>query len=158
VATIVQNYGPIYGEVVNGTVQGRPNGSVYVPLSNKIELSTSLSPPIYIRLSNDRTQIYTCNDSGVPIQRSFKAVADAQDLASYIRLEVGTTNTFTTVVGRNLAAGMFNLTIERFANDVDEDEFPIDNGETYYLRAILMSSTNEPVAVSDVFEATGWSA
>ena len=80
-ATIVQDYGPIYGEVVNGTVQGRPNGSVYVPLSNTISLSIQ---DLYIKLD---TNIFVCNDQG---NRKYTAnvVAQSQDLASNINIEV----------------------------------------------------------------------
>lgn len=39
--TIIQTIGPLYGEVVNGTVFGQPNGSIAVP-SPKSELKLTL--------------------------------------------------------------------------------------------------------------------
>lgn len=154
-ATIIQDYGPIYGEVVNGTVQGRPNGSVYVPSSNIIN-ARLLRAGLRIRNSNTNT-LYICNNSGQSVAKSVIAVAEAQDLASYIRYEVGTTNEFTTSAHRDMTSGQFNIETSIVAH-VSPDDFTIIADETYYVRALLVASTNDVVAVSEILEVTGWAS
>ena len=142
-ATIVQNYGPIYGEVVNGTVQGRPNGSVYVPLSNKIDISVDAGGEYLIE--SPANSIKVCNSSG-QWKYTYYA-AESQDLSNYVCIEIldSSDNVISTV---NKPAGLFNT--KQFAIG----GATIVNGDTYKVRAVLMASNGTPVATSDllVFE------
>lgn len=152
-ATIVQDYGPIYGEVVNGTVQGRPNGSIYVPLSNTITASIR-EVSRYIKKKNSTTVTICKSDgtvsSGYDVVRF---VANAQDLSSYVRIFVYSDALLTTLVSsRSRAAGYFNgYTAETYFADGMTD---IDEGETYYVVAALCNN-GVPVATSAGIEVTG---
>ena len=150
-ATIVQDYGPIYGEVVNGTVQGRPNGSVYVPISNTVSLSLVearryiIRSGSYIRWCNSSGQLNSSNPALNP-----NVVAVAQDLASNIRLCVYTDSDCTALAfAANKSAGQFN----GWYNGV-QDPFVIVNETTYYMRAQLMNN-DVAIATSDVIEVVG---
>lgn len=143
--TIVQEYGPIYGEVVNGTVQGRPNGSVYVPLSNTIELSIS-GEEFYVQNSTNPTY-YVFVTVGY-----FQVSAESQDMANYLQTQVFVDAECTTELGtRSYNAGIFNLSNYQHIVYVDKTDPNIpDVGDTVYFRAQLMSMNGTPVATSDV--------
>lgn len=146
--TIIQTIGPLYGDVVNGTVFGRPNGSVYVPPTNKITFSVPTGFE-YIRKTGNNIRL--CNSSGSYGYASF--VAESQDIASYVQIQVSDSSDFSTYVSRTLAAGFFNTdSVGTLATSAD---FTVTNGTTYYARAVLMASTNVPVATSDVVTLTG---
>ena len=134
--TIVQDYGPIYGEVVNGTVQGRPNGSVYVPISNTLSISSSASS---ISLDSGLSVFITNLD--------IVMVAQSQDLASYIRSAVYSDAACTTMVGsyRNRSAGTFNVSTRWVGNGTT----PLTPGSSYYIRAELVNN-GVAVATSNV--------
>lgn len=143
-ATIVQEYGPIYGETVNGTVQGRPNGSVYVPLSNKIHLSAN-DNRIYFN-PNSPTKLYIVD--GV-------LVADSQDLASNLVISVYSDAELTTLFATSnvVPAGLFNFT-GRFRIGTKIEGQDIVDEDPYYLVVELMNN-GEAVATSDVLEVIG---
>lgn len=144
-ATIIQDYGPIYGEIVNGTVQGRPNGSIYVPLSNIITLNMSQS---YLKFDNIRY----VNANGNGVGSMIEIVAQSQDLASYIETSIYSDSACTTLVGRSLqqAAGQFNKTILGVALPTVNGVNDLTTGNTYYVRAQLMNN-GTPVATSTVY-------
>lgn len=137
-ATIVQDYGPIYGEVVNGTVQGRPNGSVYVPLSNTISIALSGS-------GNTIAENSTALSYGAGVN----FVAQSQDLSSYVAFTVYSDSGCTTAVGNpaNRTAGQFNGK----AYTIGYATSPLTSGVSYYLRAQLMNN-GVAVATSNVIE------
>lgn len=141
--TIIQNYGPIYGEVVNGTVQGRPNGSVYVPLSNTISIAlTDLSTRVYVNTS-DR----------LVVNKAISFVAESQDLSSNVRSSVYSDAACTTQVGtsRSEAAGIFNGTKSTIGNANGATLTP---GDPYYIRFELINN-GVAVATSNVLEVVG---
>lgn len=135
-ATIIQDYGPIYGEVVNGTVQGRPNGSVYVPISNTIEISFLSDTP---RLILSGTYYVVVGD--------VQLVANSQDLSSHMTISIFTDEELTTQLGtsRSLPAGNFN----GHWGNVSSGSTALIPGETYYLVAQLVNN-GTPVATSNV--------
>lgn len=143
-ATIVQNYGPIYGEVVNGTVQGRPNGSVYTPLTNTIVL-TLAETYRYFKPNGSKYRFCDSNgDVGSGVGSTVNFSAESQDLASYIRVSMYTDSACTDLIMyRDLGAGVFNGYIRDLTVILDTPE----EGETYYLRAQLMNNS-VPVATS----------
>lgn len=148
-ATIVQNYGPIYGEVVNGTVQGRPNGSVYVPISNTIAVSI-LDARKYIKNSSG-TQLRICNSSGNATSDGLRYSAIAQDLSSYVVSYVYSDAELTTQIGYKIAnAGNFNS----YFRDYITTDAVIEAGATYYLVAQLCNNS-VPIATSDVIPVVG---
>lgn len=149
--TIIQTIGPLYGEVVNGTVFGRPNGSIFVPSVNTI---TATIPDEYVAVTAYAGKYYlvVCNSAGVRVG-SVSKVAQSQDLANYMAWEFADNADFTDSSVFSNTAGIFNTTDTSVAR-VDA-EFTITNGSTYYLRGVLFASTGVPVAYSDVFTLTG---
>ena len=147
--TIIQPIGPLYGEAVNGTVFGRPNGSIYVPSDNTISISTTATKIQNITAGGIKyTQ--TCNASGTAI--AINMIAVAQDVASYIQLQIAEDSDFNTYDFYNAVAGDFNTTKSTILQTNLSD---IVSGYSYYVRAILMSGTGVPVATSDVIELEG---
>lgn len=139
--TIVQDYGPIYGEVVNGTVQGRPNGSVYVPLYNSVTLSLATSDD---KLRTDGTSYF--------ILGRVKLVAESQDLTSLIRTSLYLDASLATQIGsyRNFTAGQFNIYPQAIASVVAGDPALVA-GNKYYIRAELVNN-GAVVAASSTLE------
>lgn len=150
-ATIVQNYGPIYGEVVNGTVQGRPNGSVYVPISNTIAISLAEDYRyLRIRTASWGTRYYwpTISDGSGAAQLIY-VNANAQDLASYVAFEIYQDPELTTLLAQDiLAAGVFH---DNTNNVQLISETGVTVGDTVYLIGKLYNNST-PIAVSDVIE------
>ena len=150
--TIIQPIGPLYGEAVNGTVFGRPNGSVFIPAENTISISTKATHiRNYAAWSNS---VCICDSSGTLV--SMGIVAQSQDAASYIQIDIATDSDFDTIVGGYVfTAGAFNQNVRL----VDSTTKPtIVSGDTYYIRAVLMASSGVPVASSDTVELTGYVA
>jgi len=144
-STIVQNYGPIYGEVVNGTVQGRPNGSVYVPISNTISLD--INP--YYRYVNISNSWYTevTDSAGAAIAYAIEVSAQSQDLSSLVRISLYSDAACTTLVAQtDRTAGEFNLKARRITT---VDATGISVGDTLYYRVELINN-NTAVATSSV--------
>lgn len=147
-ATIIQKYGPIYGEAVNGTVQGRPNGSVYVPISNTIELNPN-SDSFTITIIND-TPVYQFRFAG---HIGFSIHANAQDLSSNIETQVFSDAECTNLIAtRSYASGIFNFDQHAYFAYGDKTTIP-EIGETVYIRAQIMNN-NTPVATSTVFDVS----
>lgn len=149
--TIIQTIGPLYGEVVNGTVFGRPNGSIFVPSVNTI---TATIPNEYVAVAQSGSRYYLVisNASGVRVG-SVSLVAQSQDLANYMAWEFADNADFTDSTVFSSTAGIFNIN-DTSLGRVSAD-FTITDGSTYYLRGVLFASTGVPVAYSDVFTLTG---
>lgn len=153
--TIIQPIGPLYGEAVNGTVFGRPNGSVYVPETNQISISTD---SLYIRNwtghGTSPYQIYLCNNSGSSLGSLYShIIAKSQDIAAYIVVEVANTADFDDdVASVTYPAGNFNIKNARVAN---ADLFAVIAETTYYIRAILYAASHVAVAYSETVEVEG---
>lgn len=140
--TTIQTIGPLYGEVVNGTVFGRPNGSVYVPPTNTIVLTVQASTTV------------TVNASGyLDLSKSIFMVAESQDIASNIFVALYSDSDCETQVGlgRAESAGQFNRTI---GNVGKAGEDTITPGTSYYIRAQLMNN-GVAVATSSIYEVVG---
>lgn len=150
--TIIQTIGPLYGDVVNGTVFGRPNGSVFVPLTNTISIDV---PSEYVRIATSGARKYLrfCTSTGTFLTGA-KMVAESQDIASYMAWEFADNVDFTDAVGRVNPAGVFNVNDSSIYGTTDED-FDIVDGTTYYVRGVLYASTGVPVAISDAVTVTG---
>lgn len=145
--TIIQTIGPLYGEVVNGTVFGRPNGSIYVPASNTITLVTSA----YAKVT--ATAIAGSNSAGVTGYRT-QVIAEAQDIAASCMVEVSKTSDFAVVLAKGQwSAGQFNFITTVYAVGTSLTD-SISDGDTIYVRAVLVSQTNVPVATSNVATVT----
>ena len=154
--TIIQTIGPLYGEVVNGTVFGRPNGSIFVPSVNTVKAAL-VSGFRYIRVYDDGNYV-VCNSAGsVPVSygpNRAQFVAESQDLQNYIVFQVSKSDDFATLEGSvQFPARIFNGTSIYIAKGADLAE--IVEGDTYYLRAVLMSAMGDPVAVSEPITIVG---
>lgn len=149
--TIIQPIGPLYGEAVNGTVFGRPNGSIYVPPTNTIKATI---PDDYITILpyGGRNYLVICNSSGIRTGMVAR-IAESQDVANYMSWEISTDSEFSTSDIFNSTPGNFNITDTSLARVAAS--YTIGNGETYYLRAALFSASGVPVAYSEVFTITG---
>ena len=149
--TIIQTIGPLYGEAVNGTVFGRPNGSIFVPSVNTI---TATIPNEYVAVAQSGSRYYLVisNSSGVRTG-TVTMVAQSQDQANYMAWEFADNSDFTDSTVFSGTAGIFNI------NDTSlgrvTAEFTLVDEGTYYLRGVLFASTSVPVAYSDVFTLTG---
>lgn len=145
--TIIQPIGPLYGEAVNGTVFGRPNGSIYVPSTNKIMIKNATEYITNVKVGEQyRLRFSTALGAGV----YFDVVAEAQDQSSYMRLVVATDSDLSTIVTQSpdTAAGMFNLHINNIVGD-----YQVTVGNTYYVAALLLNN-GEAIATSDIYEVT----
>lgn len=147
--TIIQSYGPIYGESINGTVQGRPNGSVYTPPVNTISLIAG----------STRLNIST-SDGTTKVINGFAFSAESQDYANYVQLQMFADSACTTLLGsKNVSAGLFSAnvigTTTTFAQ-MPAADVP-DIGDPVYLRAQLIAVDNTPVATSDVLDMERYS-
>lgn len=149
--TIIQTIGPLYGEVVNGTVFGRPNGSIYVPPSNVIKLDFGAeyvtNSPAY------PTWVFGSTNAGAILSKVTHLVAESQDNAAYMAIQFSDDADFATYSENILPAGQFNL-----VRDVIVSGVTIVNEETYYIRAVLYASMGVPVAFSNVVTVTGVTA
>lgn len=151
--TIVQEYGPIYGEPVNGTVMGRPNGSVYVPLLNTIGLEVLDEYKYFTYVTyGGNPMLLSCDSAGVQHWTSdaYHLFASAQDLSSHMQQQVYSDAELTTPVAiMDLSAGAFNL----WGNGVRPAVAGLSDGDKVYFRAQLMNS-GVAVATSDTIEMT----
>lgn len=155
--TIIQTIGPLYGEVVNGTVFGRPNGSIYVPIANTIAMDIPAGKR-YVRDANSSPYYYfaLCGSTGViDWSAPLSAVAESQDLANYIEIQFSTSSDFATYTTRTASAGLFNIKQNYVTGPSSVALTPIVAGTTYYVRAVLMSSGGVPVATSATIEVEG---
>ena len=149
--TIIQPIGPLYGEAVNGTVFGRPNGSIFVPDTNKIKLSL-ISEYITNYTIGASTWVYCSNAGGTPISKGVEISADSQDTANYMSIQIAEDSDFTQNVSTsNLTAGLFN---QVFNSITGTSGYTLTKGSTYYIRAVLFAASNVAVATSDVIEVT----
>lgn len=140
--TIIQTIGPLYGEVVNGTVFGRPNGSIYVPSTNVVDI-INYSGKIKNFAVGAANRVRFVNDQGQALY--FTLVAQSQDIASNMRLVLASDSDLTTVLAYgDVVAGVFNLT----SNNLFAD-YELTPAETYYVGLLLMNN-NVPVATKVV--------
>ena len=132
--TIIQTIGPLYGEVENGTVFGRPNGSVFVPSANTITASV---PASFAYIRSTSTAYFVCNSAGTtPYGNDANSVhvyAESQDIANYIRVQVSDAADFSNILDdTNKTAGQFNQYLLQLGYDVNISQ--LTAGTTYYLR------------------------
>lgn len=142
-ATIVQSYGPIYGEPVNGTVSGRPNGSIAIPADNQIAITLA-----------DNTTISTVYDGEedayfIKFSNLFTISAISQDPGNYIRLVLYKSDKSTSVFSGNNYPGNFKIESDEIGWIEDPSELPTG---TYYLRAMLVTSFNTVIVSSEFKE------
>ena len=156
--TIIQPIGPLYGEAVNGTVFGRPNGSVYIPSTNEITLSLSDTGRYVCNVTSGGIKFAVlCDSNGTrPATTRCSVVAKSQDSQSYIQMQFSESSDFSSFSYENAAAGVFNLS--PFSVSRGSSTPTVVSETTYYLRAQLIASSGVAVATSDVFEVTGWVA
>lgn len=151
--TIIQPIGPLYGEAVNGTVYGRPNGSIYVPSVNTIDIS--LQGIDHIRTgtgSGGVTVVYPCNSAGVIQYNKCLWHAESQDNAAYMAIQLAADDEFTVYDEAQSPAGLFNRTTSAVSGALDN--VTLTDGEKYYCRLVLYAASGVPVAYSEALELT----
>ena len=148
--TIIQTIGPLYGEVVNGTVFGRPNGSIYIPSSNTITASLPADQQ-YIKVSQygygDRITCCT-SDGTVSASSVITVIAESQDVQSYIGISVVDSDDAEVGTPRYLSAGTFNVTYPYLANA--GEGVTIENGADYVVVVSLFSASGVPIATARI--------
>lgn len=154
--TIIQPIGPLYGEAVNNTVFGRPNGSIYVPDTNRVTMNIKTG---FEYVFKDGNNFKLCNSSKQVTGDALKIYADSQDNAAFIRLGLYVDDECTTLLtggGQSAyidyTAGSFNKTLFGLFT---KSAITLTDETTYYLRATLMASTGVAVANSDIIEVVG---
>ena len=148
--TIIQTIGPLYGDVVNGTVFGRPNGSIFIPSTNSIELRLNGAVTVYYR-ATPAPAINLVKNADNAITRIY-VIAESQDIASYMEIQMSDDSDFSTYGKTTFTAGLFNISA---TSVITSSPIEVTEGTTYYIRAVLYASTGEPVATSDVYTLTG---
>ena len=148
--TIIQTIGPLYGEVVNGTVFGRPNGSIYVPSVNTVTISIPTGFE-YIKLYTTAygNRFVLCNSGGALYTGSeFKIVAESQDVQSYLGMCVTDSDEVLLGTERTQTAGQFNIVNPPYLGNAGEDT--ITAGDSYLFIATLYSASGVPIATAKV--------
>lgn len=148
--TIIQPIGPLYGEAVNGTVFGRPNGSIYVPPTNTITIrgytayiaSYQVGGAYRLRFKQSDSEAY----------QRYGYAAASQDVTSFVRSVVATDNELNTIVASfDFNAGQFNTDA---ASNLALN-YQVENGETYYV-AVQLINNGTVIATSEIIEVTGY--
>lgn len=151
--TIVQKIGPLYGEPINGTVFGQPNGSEALPPINRIYLFSKKFNPLYIK--NNGNFVDTCNSSGTAGTGAYFATELRFNEKYDIKIEVSDTDTFANILTSNMQ-GSINYISAR--NDIGlygcgySSDLTVASGTTYYVRMSVVFlgnvvCTSEAVAV-----------
>ena len=132
--TIIQTIGPLYGEVVNGTVFGQPNGSVYVPPDNVIYFTL---PSTYIKnaLVNGQYRVrFTDSDGSATL--AIPGTVAMQDLSSSVRFVLCTSADIEDLVAsQNFPAGTTSFNAGNIVNN-----YQITVGQTYYFAVQIMNN------------------
>lgn len=149
--TIIQTIGPLYGDDVNGSVFGQPNGSVYTPPANgliviqedaAVNLVFNHAGFVSVGPTNqlDKSRV----DLGVICQVEWNAI-----------YELATDSAFTTIVSsrRLISTTMSSLPMERFGLS---SGYTVVNGTTYYGRVrIVEANGSAEIMKSNTYTFTG---
>ena len=152
--TIIQTIGPLYGEIVNGSVFGQPNGSEAIPAGPYIELYDTNPTYAYIKnYTNSGTTVIAFTDNAgqtVDVYSKYLPVTQAQtDIKMWLQLR----NSSGTILGQvrdykyNDAQGnsFWGLQI------INLPSVTIDTGELYTVRILLCAgsaaSPSDPGAI-----------
>lgn len=155
--TIIQKIGPLYGEVVNGTVFGQPNGSVYYQ-PNQIKLHED-KRSTYGYLKNRTTAVSTVDSAGnygtALIFDTIISVAGPYSFKVEIADSAAFTNILTSVLQVASPAFEGSLTNYGLLSGVGlSSELTVAAGVTYYLRVgVLWEGTI--ICYSGVYEFEG---
>lgn len=94
--TIIQTIGPLYGEIVNGSVFGQPNGSVAVQPSgpnnpNTLAITNKPGYIIGVPTSSGKYTITFCDSAGAVVSTPLTIAATSNvDFRIYVSVTIGT--------------------------------------------------------------------
>lgn len=94
--TIIQTIGPLYGEIVNGSVFGQPNGSVAVQPSgpsnpNTLTITNKPGYIIGVPTSSGKYTITFCDSAGAVVSTPLTIAATSNvDFRIYVSIMIGT--------------------------------------------------------------------
>lgn len=94
--TIIQTIGPLYGEVVNGSVFGQPNGSVAVQPSgpsnpNTLTITNKPGYIIGVPTSSGKYTVTFCDSDGTVVSSPLTIAATSNvDFKIYVSVTIGT--------------------------------------------------------------------
>lgn len=157
--TIIQTIGPLYGEPINGSVFGQPNGSVAVPLEAKFEVMSD-NTQFYNRIYSLPSGAIVTGKLGDSFTRGgavrLKPVVKVS-VAGY-KVQVSEQSDFSTIFAESKP--ILNLDpfwiIADLKTSVWSGTNVIANGTTYYVRAVCFAPGGEALFVSDTYSFEGY--
>ena len=156
--TILQKIGPLYGEDVNGTVFGQPNGSEYIPPKNFIEIVESFPNRNYVKLRDPSVlspKVVTCTATGDEGPCLYAKVSG--QVPWKLKTELADDAGFSNVILENVEKQ--TQTVFPVVNLGGKMSLTIESGKTYYLRVSVVSDYNgATMATLDTITLTGWTA
>ena len=154
--TILQKIGPLYGEPVNGTVFGQPNGSEYIPPKNFIEIVEDYTDRAYVKLRNPSAlspTAVTCTSAGEEGPRYWLKVSG--QVPWKLKTEFSDDSEFSTVILERVSKQ--TQAIFPVVELGNKSGLTIEAGKTYYLRVSIVSDqSGGTMATLDTITLEGW--
>lgn len=150
--TIIQTIGPLYGDDVNGTVFGQPNGSVYTPSQNLLVVLNDNTGTV-TNVRNATTWIKTSNGSTDGVAVTFQVLAQVDTWK--FKTELSADSTFTNIVSTGSftrPSGSSTAPLSMFGLNTG---YTVVNGATYYARLVLTDLKGNTIAVSNTYTFKG---
>lgn len=150
--TVIQKIGPLYGEAINGSVFGQPNGSVAVPPYNALVLMSANNDNAFIK-KNGTGGYVTCDTNGsVGTFLRYQIVTQLPLDALWFVHEVSATSDFASILSSSKS------TVSEASKNVgnsNSGSLSITAGTTYYLRAKLTTRDGSVIVTGATYEVEG---
>lgn len=133
--TILQKIGPLYGEAVNGTVFGQPNGSQSIPKINTIDLTVNPNfAYVTEKTISGNTRAVVCDSNGATGNGAYGVFA-LQTAAAVLAVAIYSDSACTTLVHRGtITTNAYGATWTAGAIPSGINSGTITQGTTYYVR------------------------
>lgn len=150
--TIIQTIGPLYGEVVNGSVFGQPNGSVAVQPSgpsnpNTLTITNKPGYIVGVPTSSGKYTITFCDSDGVVVTTPL-IIAATSNVDFRIRASI--------TIGTEGSAQMWRINespVSMTKFDVVKSTAPV--GGTTYTVKLQLWDTNGATILEETFDVVG---
>lgn len=150
--TVIQKIGPLYGEAVNGSVFGQPNGSVAVPPYNALVLLSANNNNAYIK-KNGTGGYTTCDSNGaIGSFLSYQIIAQLPNDQLYFIHEVSATSDFASVLSASKSSVSESA---KLIGSSSSGTLSIVAGTTYYLRARLTTRDGSTIVTGATYDVEG---
>lgn len=153
--TIIQTIGPLYGEVVNGSVFGQPNGSVAVQPSgpsnpNTLKITNKPGYIIGVPTSSGKFTITFCDSTGTVVSSPLTIAAISNvNFRIYVSITIGTEGS-----GQSGRLNESPVTMTKF--DVVKSTAPVA-GTTYAVKVQLWNADGVTM-LEETFDVVGVSS